>query len=114
MRIDNINVFSITDSNADATGATIQIEHGYTWSLVAVMAAGVTGTLKTQVSNDPADSKHPERVDTSSFVDLASVTLTASGVLNQQYAGYRWIRFIWTHTAGSSGTISAQFNCKGA
>jgi len=36
-----------------------------------------------------------------------------SDILNIPDAGYRWLRLVWTPVAGT-GTITAQFNSKGA
>lgn len=117
MRIESSAIFSAVDSSLSQTSTAQQIFSGFMWCLtIAPVAAGVAGALKAQVSNDPSGESYPYLVASGSWVDLPLATVTLAGavsLIQATNAGYRWLRFVWTPTGGSTGTFSAQFNAKG-
>lgn len=116
MRLENVTLFSSVDSAA-SQAAIQQVFSESQWCLTIVgVAAGVAGVLKAQVSNDPAMLNNPSSIASSSWVDLPNITVTLAGanaLLSDSNVGYRWLKFVWTPTGGSSGTFSGTFNSKG-
>lgn len=74
--------------------------------------AGLAGTLKLQCSNDPTAFTAPSSAD---WVDVTnssqSVVAGASHVWNVTEAMYKFVRFVWTRSAGT-GTLTAWLEVK--
>ena len=80
-------------------------------------ASALNGTLKLQASNDLGFDNGATITGVTNWVDLASSSqaITANGSVQWNYngAGFRWLRVVYTRTAGS-GTLLLRINAKGA
>jgi hypothetical protein len=104
-------------SNATTTFSQIDVGQMYEVSLIANFSdAAAAGTLKAQVSNDVPPNGNPLGFIATNWVDLPSATVTvASGATSivpmPVNMTYRWMRLVWTKTAGA-GTITVNVNYK--
>ena len=117
MRIDNVLLLNAADASTSQTSDPQQIAHGFTFAVIGRTSTNAIGTLKVQVSVDPAHEDKPTLVDSTSFADLATATIgigsNALGGINFSGVGANWMRVVWTPTGTVTGTITARFNCKG-
>jgi hypothetical protein len=96
----------------------LDVLHLYGWS-ASVVTKDVLGTLSIQVSNDPAPPiglGNSPQLD--HWIDYPNVTVQMSGssdmsVWNLQQMFVRWVRFAWTHQAGT-GSIDVNVTGKGS
>jgi hypothetical protein len=78
---------------------------------VVFSGTGTTGSLKLQGSNfAPADNHWVDIADSTQAVNTAT---DAQHIWNIEYANYEWIRFVWTHAAGTGVTLTAVLAVKG-
>ena len=100
------------------TFAKIDAQQLITISFQAVFTdLAVGGTLKIQMSNDPCAYGNTAGVFTpTNWTDIPNATATVTaglgGIVSLQQVGYRWMRAIFTPSAGA-GTCFVQFNAMG-
>lgn len=117
------NVNSIVLSGADTgsvNGNAIDANQLISGSFHAVFGdATAVGTVKIQASNDVAPIQYTGSngvgpFTPSNWADIpsasASVTGGASVIISLAQMNYRWVRAVYTHTAGGSSTVIVNMN----
>lgn len=121
MRFAQKQIVTNGDMSVDINSLSEDLNQYALSSIQAVWTgAGAAGTLKLQVSNDitpvtPATADPGANVVNWSDYTGSSVTVAGPGNFewNIVYVGFRWLRLVFTHTGGSTGTLQATFNGKG-
>lgn len=115
MRIGNDSLIDTPEDMASSFNLpAIWLGHITFYSIQLVFTGTPAGTFKLQGSNDVGNSD-----DITNWTDLniASGALSAAGsyIFNQDNAGYRWVRVVWTASgAGTTPLLTvARFNIKG-
>jgi hypothetical protein len=86
--------------------------------LVISGSAALNGTVKLQASNDPGNNPMTGMQNVtgvSNWVDVTlpqAITVDGASMIDIASMGYRWLRLVYTRTAGS-GTIAITLNAKG-
>lgn len=110
MRVAAVRLVTDGDMSGDITSTIQQLNQAFGYSIQANYATSGTlgGVLKLQASVDHQELPFGLPV-TGNWVDVASssVTLTGAGsyVWNVSDVMYPWMRVIYTHTGGDSGTL---------
>lgn len=116
MRVNNDAYITSADmSAASITGAPINLESIYCYSIQIVVTGGPpTGTLKLQMSNDLGTDIIGTNITNWTDITGATIAVAAAGsfAFYVDAASYRWVRMVYTRTAGS-GTLNARSNTKG-
>jgi hypothetical protein len=118
MRNPNFTLINGVSSGASATSSAIDASQIYGISAQAVFTdITSTGTVKFQGSNDPcAYGNVAADFTPTNWSDVlnGSVAVTAGGVVSIQVdpVRYRWLRVVFTRTAGA-GTITVNVNAQG-
>lgn len=108
-------------SNATANFNEINASQMYSASFIAVFSdVAAAGTLKVQASNDWSNSGNlPSDFApaANSWIDIPSASVVvAAGATSlvpmPLSISYRWLRLVWTRTAGA-GTFSVYINAQG-
>lgn len=87
-------------------------------SISAVYTGAPVGSIKIQVSNDivpvaPGSNPSANVVNWSDYTGSPSAVSAAGNVTyNLTFAGYRWVRLVYTFTSGT-GTLNVYFTGKG-
>lgn len=111
----------LSQANATLTGGKIDFEQTYIASFIAQWTVNdAAGTLKVQASNEQPPSGNLAtswEPSAASWIDVpsASVTIVATtviGLINMGQVSYRWVRLVWTRTAGT-GNIIVDMNSQG-
>lgn len=106
-----------SQNNANFNGNAVDFEQVYSASFMVVFSdAATTGTLKFQASNDPAIGGNMASFVPTNWVDIpsASSAVVAGGsiLISLGAVSYRWVRPVWTRTAGA-GTVKINMNSQG-
>lgn len=124
MRIGNDSIIPNGAATQDM-GASFELDpvwlgHICNYAIQLVFTGTPSGTLKLQASNDLGRqaSGYPETDDgVSNWTDItgSSQVIAAAGnhMWQVENAGYRWVRAVYTRSAGSGTVTSAKFNVKG-
>lgn len=114
MRVARVKLVTDGDMSADITSSTQQLDQAFGYSIQAVYSTSgaLGGVLKLQASVDHQEVPFGLPV-TGNWVDVSSssVTLTGSGsfVWNVTDVMYPWVRVVYTHAGGDSGTLNVHF-----
>lgn len=112
-----------TVMNANINSLAMQLEFGMFYSIQVVYTGTPTGAFTLQASADPATNKVagnqlPYTPTNWTTIPSSSQEVTAAGSVmwNVEWAGYNFVRLVYTD--GSSGSSTAvitvcTFNCKG-
>jgi len=111
----------LVNAAANVTGNSTHVDTSqiYAMSVMGVFSdVATTGTLKIQASNDFTEAGNlPANFTPTNWIDIpsATVAVTAGGVVLVPMPlniSYRWIRAVWTRTAGA-GTYTVLLNSQG-
>ncbi len=110
MRKSNDIIFDDSTITADARGEEVELTfmYGLSLQIISNAAAGGSGVLKIEASND----------DGATWTELASPTQAISGAASSsmiviENAFYDKIRMFYDHTAGTVNSIQVVMNGKG-
>lgn len=110
-----------TSMNSTFEMEPIFLGHIVYYSIQLVFTGSPTGNFKLQASNDKGlEDKRLGGWDSSgvsNWTDIAdsqqAITAAGDHAWTVENAGYRWVRVVWTQTAGTGSLDSARFNAKG-
>lgn len=104
------------DGHIDANGAAIPAGQQFCFSAQIVVGGGTTGTLKVQYSNDVPNPVVTGWAPTN-WVDItgANSTVSGNGVTGIQKTEIcaAWIRPVWTHNNGTTGSVVVNIQVMG-
>lgn len=115
MRSNNFVALSADDS-ANANGIQIDADQLFSASFHFVFGDNTaTGTVKVQASNDIFSGLYaPGNFVVTNWIDVASasaaVTAGAAQMISLPNLNYRWLRVVWTRSAGGSTTVICNAN----
>ena len=111
----NEKLFDALTIASNQTSAILNCGDVYCFGIVTTVAgAAVSGTIKLQVSNDMGTNE--TGLGVTNWADLGTArTLSAAGSFADNFDGqsFKWVRAVYT-TAAGTGTITVNFNGKGA
>lgn len=119
MRIAQKQFVTSQNMNADITSNPVGLNQDFGYSIQANYATSGTlgGVLKLQASVDHIVDQQGNVTNAGNWVDIlnSSVTLTGAGsyVWNVTDVMYPFVRLVYTHTGGDSGTLNAFYNVRG-
>jgi hypothetical protein len=107
----NKQVLSAVTTTANGTAIPTYLVYGA--SCQAVATGTIAGTLKLQVSNDPASGN----VTPTNWTDLSGATVPITGtagtfLIPYQQLCYQWVRAVFT-ASGGTGTLTANMTMQG-
>lgn len=110
----NANKLKENQANASFNGSAIDGEQVYAASFVGVFSDGATaGTLKIQASNDNPPANNMAPFVPTNWVDVPNTSTAVAGgasvLITIANSPYRWLRIVWTRTAGA-GTVQVYMN----
>jgi hypothetical protein len=121
MRVVNTPVgnFIAGDMSGDLISPSYSLNQMLVWSAQFVITGSPVGVLKVQISNYPGTDTGgaPPLVPSAWWTDVANSATAISGAGDVSYnygvfAGYNWLRFVYTATSGS-GSVDSHLNMKG-
>lgn len=119
MRITREKLVAAGDMSADITSEAQQLEQQFGYSMEAVYTTSGTlaGVLKLQCSLDHSEDGNGNILVAGNWVDIAnsSTTIAAAGayVWNVADCNYPWVRLVYTHHSGDTGSLNVFFFGRG-
>lgn len=115
MRVALVQLVTSGDMSGDVTSSPQQLDQAIAYGIQAVFTTSGTlgGTFKLQSSINYQNVPYGAPV-TGNWDDISSssVTIAAAGSYTWSYnlpPGFRWVRLVYTHLGGDTGTLNAYF-----
>lgn len=115
MRVALFKFVTSSSMAVDITSATLQLNQAFGYSIQAdyTTSGTLAGTFKLQCSVDHQQDANGNVTFAGNWVDIdgSSTTISAAGsfVWNVSSSMYPFVRLVYTHQSGDSGSLNAYF-----
>ena len=122
MRVANDEILSApVDLSSNFSSNAIFLGHVDRYAIQLLFTGSPTGTFKLQASNDIGEAQKTTEAGrgllVTTWTDIVGSDQAISAAGNHMWcssvAPYRWVRVVWTNSAGSGSLTSIRLNTKG-